>query len=54
LLGLKYDLVFWYPLILIIVGTFVLIGGIVNYIIRQKLKYQKQIKLKENNQILDA
>jgi hypothetical protein len=54
LTGLKYHFIFWYPLILIVVGAFVLVGGIVNYIIRQKLNKNQQIKLEENNQTLDA
>jgi len=53
-LGLEYNFIFWYPLILILVGTFVLVGGIVNHIIRQKLNKKQQIKFEENDQILDA
>ena len=52
-IGLKYDFIFWYPLILIIVGLFVLVGGIFNEIIRQKIKKDSQQIMFNDDEILD-
>ncbi len=52
-IGLKYNFIFWYPLILIIVGLFVLGGGIFNAIIRQKIKKNSQQIMFNDDEILD-